>query len=197
MQALVRKIDIVGIACSAGGINALQIVLGNLPKNFPVPIVVVQHIGPQHPSLLAEILSRSCSLSVKSAQNHEILLPGTVYLAPPNKHVLIDEQKRIVLSDKDAVHFLRPCADLLFESIAQTYGPLSVVLVLSGTGSDGTAGGRAVKESGGYVIAQDEQSSAFFGMPSSAIQSGVVDKVLPISEMAEYLVSLSEQNRER
>lgn len=186
----VPRFPVVGIAASAGGMTALFSVLGGLPQHFPAAVVVVQHLAPNHRSVLAELLSRKTELTVDEAVGGEPLEPGHVYTAPPDRHLLVNADLTLSLSSSPAVHFLRPSADPLFQSLADSCGERAVAVVLTGTGSDGTAGARAVKAGGGTVIAQDKQTSEFFGMPSAAIASGAVDAVLPLAEIAPALVSL-------
>jgi len=182
--------DIVAMAASAGGLTALSRVLAALPVDFPAVIVVVQHLDPRHRSLMADILSRRTPLRVKQAQEGEQVSPATVYIAPPNRHLLVNSDGTLSLSQSEMVHFLRPSADLLFESVAASYRERAIAVVLTGTGSDGAMGVQAIKKMGGTVIAQDEESSEFFGMPGAAIHSGSVDFVLPLDEIPTALVTL-------
>jgi len=182
--------DIVAFAASAGGLTALSSVLADLPEGFPVALVVVQHLDPRHRSLMADILSRRTLLQVKQAEEGEQLHPSTVYIAPPNRHLLVNPDGTLSLSQSELVHFLRPSADLLFESVAASYQERTIAVVLTGTGSDGAMGVQAIKKMGGTVIAQDEATSEFFGMPSAAIHSGSVDFILPLSEIPTALATL-------
>lgn len=116
---------------------------------------------------------------------------ATVYVAPPGLHVLVNPDATLSLSKAELVHFVRPSADLLFESAAASFTDKVIAVVLTGTGEDGASGVRAIKKMGGTVIAQDEKSSAFFGMPGAAIDTGAVDFVLPLDEIAEALVTLT------
>jgi two-component system, chemotaxis family, protein-glutamate methylesterase/glutaminase len=182
--------EVIAIASSAGGLKAVSLVLSALPAGFPSSIVVVQHLDPRHRSLMAHILSRRTVLSVKEAEEADRLAPGSVYIAPPNKHVLVNPDATISLSQSELVHFVRPSADLLFESVAGSFKERAIALVLSGTGSDGSMGVQAIKKMGGTVLAQDESSSEFFGMPYAAIQTGCVDFVLSLTEIPGALVTL-------
>ena len=184
-------IEIVAIASSAGGLAALKVLLAGLPAAFPAPIVVVQHLDRHHRSLMAEILARETGLEVKQASSGEKVLPGCVYVAPPNRHLLISKSLRVRLVDSELVHFVRPSADLMFESVATCCGEHAVAVVLTGTGSDGSLGVRGVKKMGGTVIAQDEATSQFFGMPGAAIATGSVDFVLALDEIAGKLIELA------
>jgi two-component system, chemotaxis family, protein-glutamate methylesterase/glutaminase len=182
--------DIVALAASAGGLTALSRVLAALPDGFPATLVVVQHLDPRHRSLMADILSRRTPLRVKQAEEGERVGQATVYIAPPNRHLLVNPDGTLSLTQSQLVHFLRPSADLLFESVAASYGERAIAVVLTGTGSDGAMGVKAIKKMGGTVIAQDEATAEFFGMPNAAIQSGSVDFVLPLEEIATALVTL-------
>lgn len=179
---------VVIIAASAGGLNALAAVLGSLPADFPLPIVVVQHIDPHHASLVASILARRSSLRVKEAAQHDALTAGTVYVAPPDFHAEF-LGGAILLTHTPPVHFARPSADRSFLSGAEQ-GPV-IGVVLSGAGVDGAAGVVAIKAAGGVVIAQDEATAEHFGMPQAAIETGAVEFVLPLDEIAPALTALA------
>ncbi|WP_445626579.1 chemotaxis protein CheB [Nostoc sp. DSM 114167] len=182
--------DIVAIAASAGGLTAIIQVLSTLKAEFPAAIAIVQHLAPEHPSFMAEILSRRTNITVKQAQEGDSLTPGTAYVAPPDRHLLVNGDGTLSLSQSELVHFLRPSADLLFESVAATYKDRAMALVLSGTGSDGAIGIEAIKKMGGTVIVQDVKTAEFAGMPSAAINTGNVDFILPLDEISTTLVSL-------
>jgi two-component system, chemotaxis family, protein-glutamate methylesterase/glutaminase len=182
--------DVVAMAASAGGLKALTSILAGLPGTFPGAVVIVQHLDPRHRSLMAEILDRRTDLTVKQAADGESLTAGTVFIAPPDHHLLVNLDGCLSLSHSELVHFVRPSADLLFESLAASYKERAIAVVLTGTGSDGQMGVQAIKKMGGTVIAQDEESSEFFGMPGTAIQTGAVDFILPLDEIAHALVTL-------
>jgi two-component system chemotaxis response regulator CheB len=182
---------IVALAASAGGLAALSAVLTKLPEDFPAPVLVVQHLDPNHRSWMAEILSRRLALVVRQAQGGELIQPGKVYIAPPAFHLLVNPQGVLSLSDAALVRYVRPSADLLFSSLAASFGPHVIAVVLSGTGHDGSDGVKDVKQEGGTVIAQDEATSEFFGMPRSAIETGAVDWILPLPAIASALVQLT------
>jgi two-component system, chemotaxis family, protein-glutamate methylesterase/glutaminase len=182
--------DVVAIAASAGGLRALTTVLSALTAEFVAAITVVQHLDPRHRSLMAELLSRQSVLPVKQAEDGDRLRPGSVYVAPPDRHLLVNADGTLSLSKAELVHFLRPSADLLFESVAASFKDRAIAVVLTGTGSDGASGLQAIKKMGGTIISQDEGTSEFFGMPSAAIQTGLVDFVLPLNEIAPALMTL-------
>jgi len=185
---------IVAIAASAGGITALGHVLSGLPAEFPVPVVIVQHLDPRHKTIIAEVLGRRARLPVKLAQEGEHAKAGTIYIAPPNHHLLVEAEGVLMLSSSELVHFLRPSADLLFESVAGTYGPRAIACVLTGTGSDGAMGASAVKSRGGTVIAEDPALAEFKGMPEAVVAAGAVDFILPLDEIATVICGLVEAN---
>jgi len=182
--------DVVACASSAGGLNALSELLSRLPADLQAAIAVVQHLDRRHRSLVADILSRRTRLTVKEAEGGEKLQAGTVYIAPPNRHLLVNSDGRLALADSELVHFLRPSADLLFESVAASFRDRAIGVVLSGTGKDAAMGVTAIKSMGGTVIAQDPQGAEFPGMPEGAIATGRVDFVLPLGEIADALVTL-------
>jgi len=182
--------DVVALAASAGGLTALSSVLADLPAGFPAGILVVQHLDPRHRSLMADILSRRTHLEVKQAEDGDRLAGGRVYIAPPNRHLLLNGDGSLSLTQTELVHFVRPSADLLFESVAASYKDRSIAVVLSGSGGDGSMGVKAIKKMGGTVLAQDQRTSEFFGMPGAAIDSGSVDFILPLEEIAAALVTL-------
>lgn len=182
--------DVVALAASAGGLKAITEVLGALPEDFPAALVVVQHLDPRHRSLMAEILGRRTALPVKEAAEGDRLAAGRVYVAPPNRHLLVNPDATISLSQTELVHFVRPSADLLFESVAASYRERAIAVVLSGTGTDGAMGVKAIKKTGGTVIVQEPASSEFRGMPDAAEETGRADFVLPLHEIAPAIVSL-------
>lgn len=188
-----KTFEIVALAASAGGLSAISDVLKRLPASFPVAIAIVQHLAPAHPSLMAEILSRKTALQVKQAEEGDRITVGIVYIAPPDRHLLVNPDKTLSVTQSERIHFLRPSADLLFNSIAATYQDRAIAVVLSGTGNDGSMGVEAIHRMGGTVIAQNEETSEFFGMPSAAIETGIVDFVLPLSQIADALMSLVRQ----
>ncbi|WP_375515969.1 chemotaxis protein CheB [uncultured Nostoc sp.] len=181
--------DIVAIAASAGGLTALIKVL-SIPPEFTAAIAIVQHLAPKHRSFLAEILGRRTDIIVKQAKEGDCLTPGTAYVAPPNRHLLVNGDGTLSLSQSELVNFLRPSADLLFESVAATYKDRAIALVLTGTGSDGAVGVEAIKKMGGIIIVQDPKTAKFSGMPFAAIQTGNVDFILPLDEISSTLVTL-------
>ncbi|RSN59325.1 chemotaxis protein CheB [Amycolatopsis sp. WAC 04182] len=187
--------EIVAIGSSAGGVKALLAVLGALPADFPVPLAIVQHLDPRHDTILADILDRQSRLRIKLAEAGELLEPGVVHVAPPDRHLLVEPGGKLGLSTVDRVKFVRPSADLLFESVAAVYGPAALICVLTGTGSDGAAGAAVVKSRGGTVVSEDPDTAEFSGMPQAVTKSVSVDLVLPLEDIAAALVGLVEGTR--
>jgi two-component system, chemotaxis family, protein-glutamate methylesterase/glutaminase len=182
--------DIVAIASSAGGVLALTHVLERLPADFLATIVCVQHLDPRHRSLMPQVIGRRSRLPVVEGEDGAEVLPGRVYLAPPDRHMLVNRDGTLSLTQTELVNFVRPSADLLFESVAAAYGDRAIAVVLTGAGKDGSMGVTAIKKRGGTVVVQDEASSEFFGMPSAAIRTGTVDFVLSLDEIPGALVTL-------
>jgi len=185
------RYDLIAVGASAGGLLAMTELLRPLPFSFP-GIVVVQHLDPTHKSHLASLLMRKTSKQVKQAEHGEPILPGLVYIAPPDEHLLVGPGK-IQLAHSQLVHFSRPSIDLLFESVAGMYGSRSIGIILSGSNRDGAVGIRAIKEAGGTTIAQDPASSEFKVMPQAAIATGCIDFVVPITEMARALKKICDR----
>lgn len=190
------RFSIVTVAASAGGIRALERIVGHLPAGFPAAIIVVQHLDRNHPSILAQLLRRHARMQVREARDGERVEPGTVYVAPPDRHLVAGPDGRLGLTRGELVHHLRPSADRLFESAALAFGSRTIAVVLTGTGLDGATGVSAVKRGGGTVIAQDEASSEYFAMPGAAIKTGDVDFVLPLDEIGPKLISLAASGAE-
>ena len=155
-----------------------------------MPILVVQHIAIGFAEGFAKWLDDASRLRVRIARAGDPLRPGNVYVAPDDRHLGVSERSTIVLSEAPTVGGFRPSGTLLFESVSRLFGPATLGVILTGMGSDGVDGLRAVKAAGGKVIAQDEQSSDIFGMPAAAAAAGVVDMVLPLSAIAGQLTRM-------
>jgi two-component system chemotaxis response regulator CheB len=186
-----RPRHVVAIAASAGGLSALSQILSELPAGFLAPIVVLQHLDPEHRSWMAEILARRTGLRVEQVRGGEHLAAGGVYVAPPGHHLLVAADGELSLSDTGRVQYVRPSADVLFASLAASWGSGAIAVVLTGTGSDGANGVRAVKSRGGTVLVQDEASAEFPGMPDAAIRTGTADRILPLNAIAACLTELT------
>ena len=190
-----REFAVVAIAASAGGLAAIRDVLAALPGDFPIPIVVVQHLSATFPSRLTEIFARCTGLHVERALEGSPLVAGTVYVATPDTHLTVRRRgaETLRLTGGAKVHFTRPSADTLFHSVAQRFADRAIAVILSGAGSDGAEGARAVERAGGRVIVQDRATSQHFGMPRAAARATAIPLVLPLEGIAPALVALASE----
>ena len=184
------RVEIVLIAASAGGIPALRDFLSRLPASFPVPIAVVLHRTQAQPVRLAQVLGKKSNLPIKTADEGERFQAGTVYLAPPRRHLVVRPDRTFHLMDGHKIKYLHSSANPLFESAAYSLDGRVVAVVLTGSGTDGTNGVQTVKGMGGMVLVQDPASTAYATMPLSAIGTGAVDRVLPLERIPDELVKL-------
>ncbi|NOZ76313.1 MAG: chemotaxis response regulator protein-glutamate methylesterase [Euryarchaeota archaeon] len=180
---------LVVIGASTGGPSAIYEILSALPENFPAGILIVQHMPLGFTKPMAQRLDSTCPLTVKEAADTDRIVPGMVYVAPGNRHMLVN-QDRIFLDDGPKVHGVRPSVDVTMKSASQHYGSNLIGIILTGMGTDGTEGIESIKKRGGRTIAQDEATSTIFGMPKAAIATGAVDKVLPLQEIPAELISM-------
>src|SRR5689334_9679211 len=178
---------VVGIGASAGGLEALEHFFDNIPKESGMAFVVVQHLSPDFRSLMDEILGRRTELPIHLVENGMLVEPDHVYLIPPKKEMIISGD-RLLLSERDRDQELALPIDVFFRSLAQDCGPRAIAVVLSGGGSDGSRGIRAVHDAGGLVVVQDVDSAQFDGMPKTARDAGVADCVLPPQDMPRVLL---------
>jgi two-component system chemotaxis response regulator CheB len=178
------RFPVVALVTSAGGLDALTQVLAPLPADLPAALIVAQHLAPERTSHLTEILRERTALQIREAGNNDELIPGTVLITPAARHLLVTSEARIGLLDVGNVPPARPSADLLLATLAVTCGPRALAVVLTGKGTDAQAGIRAIKHCGGTVFAQDQATSAHFGMPGAAIDTGLVNDVLPLPHVA-------------
>lgn len=182
------RFPVVALAASAGGVNALFQVLGPLPADLPAAVLVVQHQQPDRPNKLAQLIDARTALHVRAARDGDTMEPGTVLVTPPGRHLLVICDNRVGLIAVGRRPLPpRPTADLLLSTLAVTCGPRALAVVLSGVGTDAQSGIRAIACCGGRALAQDEVTSVHFGMPGAAIETGEVDKVLPLSEIAKEI----------
>ncbi|MFJ8828154.1 chemotaxis protein CheB [Streptomyces sp. NPDC102467] len=172
------------VAASAGGIQGLGTLLGGLSGELPAVVLVVQHLRRGRETQIVSVLTRRTDLAVKLAQDGEEPVPGTVYIAPPDRHLCVRTAGKLALTEEGPVKSARPAADPLFESAAKAYGEKAIACVLTGTDGDGAQGITAVKAHGGTVLVQDPDTAQFQGMPRSAINTGLVDLVLPLKDIA-------------
>ncbi|MGB7271798.1 MAG: chemotaxis-specific protein-glutamate methyltransferase CheB, partial [Geitlerinemataceae cyanobacterium] len=178
-------IDIVGIGASTGGPQALRSILSQLPEDFRVPVICVQHISLGFLAGLVDWLASECRLPVSIAKTGEIIQPGCIYFPPENRHLEITASGRVIYSLEPPCSGHRPSVTVLFNSIAKSYGAKSMGVLLTGMGKDGARGMQAIANAGGVTIAQNEPTSAVFGMPKEAIELGAVRHILPIGAIGD------------
>lgn len=186
-RAPLAPIEIVAIGVSTGGPNALAEVMPGLPANFPVPIVIVQHMPPVFTRLLAERLNANCPLTIREGAAGQELKAGEVWIAPGNYHMVLEKiatGSRIALQQEAPENSCRPAVDVLFRSVARIYGGSTLAVILTGMGQDGLRGCELIREAGGQVLAQDEASSVVWGMPGFVANAGLADRVLPLGQIA-------------
>jgi two-component system chemotaxis response regulator CheB len=179
-----RRIDAIVIGTSAGGIEALSIILPGLPAGLRAAVFVVIHLPRERPSLLVEIFEPRCKLTVREPLDKDPVEEGTVYFAPPDYHLLIDAGPQIALSADELVHFSRPSIDVLFESAAEWYGERLLGIILTGANRDGAAGLAAVHDAGGVTVVQRPDTAYAALMVESALERSPVDLVLSLQEIA-------------
>ncbi len=184
------SIDAVVIGGSAGSIEALRGLLPALPADFVLPIAVVLHIPPSKPSYLPQVLEARCAMVVKEAEDKEPLAGGTLYLAAPNYHLLIERSRCFSLSVDDPINFSRPSIDVLFETAADAFGEGLAGVLLTGANDDGARGMARIKAAGGLTIVQSPESAVVATMPEAAIRATEIDYVLPPAGIGALLVQL-------
>jgi two-component system chemotaxis response regulator CheB len=182
--------DIMVVGASAGGLEALKLLVSGLPQDFRAALFVVQHIAPEAVSVLPAILSRAGPLPAAHADNGQAIEPGHIYVAPPDHHLLV-EPWHIRLTRGPKENRFRPAVDVLCRSAAYAYGPRAVGVILTGSLDDGTAGLWAIKDRGGIAVVQDPEEALFPSMPKSALRHVAVDYCLPLADIAPLLVRLS------
>jgi two-component system chemotaxis response regulator CheB len=173
----------IAVASSTGGPATLMKFVPLFTREFPGPVLIAQHMPGNFTTQFSQQLAESSKIRVKEAEHGEAAEPGTVYISPGSHHMRLTSSGRIALDDGPRIAGYRPCADVLMETVAAFAGPMTIGVVLTGMGNDGSRGSLAVKNAGGHVIAQDEATSVIFGMPSEAIKTGAVDQVLPIENI--------------
>jgi two-component system chemotaxis response regulator CheB len=186
-----QKVDVVTIGSSTGGPNALAEVFGGLPKDFPVPIVMVQHMPRVFTSMLAERLTRQSLLPVEEARDGMELVPGKAWIAPGGRHLTVGRRLSTVrtqLNDDPPENSCRPAVNTLFRSVAAAYQKRVLGVVLTGMGEDGMKGAIELRRVGAQILAQDQQSSVVWGMPGAVARAGAADKILPLDEIAGEIV---------
>ncbi len=178
------------IGVSAGGMNALNIILPELPVDYPLPVIIVQHIREDMLSNLAEFMDNRLSIAVTEVIDKTPIKNSTVYIAPPGYHLLVEDEHIFSLSEDPRVNYSRPSIDVLFESAADVYVDRLVGVILTGANSDGALGLKKIKAKGGLTIVQDPDSAEAPEMPRAAIDLVKVDQILPLQEMGQFLAKL-------
>jgi two-component system chemotaxis response regulator CheB len=175
------------IGGSAGALGAMLRFLPLLPRDFPLPVMIVVHLPPDGESLLAPLLNSRCQLSVKEAEDKEPISPGVVYIAPPNYHLLVEPDFLLSLSQDDCVLYSRPSIDVLFESAADAYGDALAGIILTGASSDGAAGLKALVDAGGSAYVQDPATAEASAMPEAALAACPNAQIVDLADVAALL----------
>ncbi len=178
------------IGASRGGMEALHAVLRHLPEDFSLSMVVVQHLHAGSGDFLADYLNGACKLKVKQADEKEGIVPGVIYVAPADYHLLVEEDRSFSLTIDAPVNYSRPSIDVLFEAAADVYGASLAGVILTGANADGSNGLKRIKELGGLAIAQDPETAEADVMPRAAIAATEVDHVLPVEQIGPFLAKL-------
>ena len=193
-----QPVDIVAIGSSTGGPNALHEVIAALPGTLQVPVVITQHMPPVFTRLLAERLDATCALEVREAAGGEVLRPGTVWIAPGDRHLVVrrsGSEVELALDDGPPENSCRPSVDVMFRSVARAFGGRSLAVVLTGMGADGQRGAEVLREAGTEIVAQDEATSVVWGMPGSVVRAGLADEIVPLDGVAELITKRVARHR--
>jgi len=191
MPRVRNRVDIVAFGTSTGGPNALLEVIPKFPASFPIPIVIVQHMPAVFTRLLASRLDKLGRLAVHEGEEGRSLQSGQIWIAPGNYHMTVARhgpEVVLALNQEPPEHCCRPAVDVLFRSVAKTYGANALAVVLTGMGADGTRGARVIREAGGEVFVQDEASSVVWGMPGSVVEAGQADRICPLASIGGEVV---------
>lgn len=195
-----KPLDVLAIGVSTGGPNALAEVTSRLPRDFPIPILIVQHMPPTFTRLLAERLDKNCPLTVREAQGGETPSSGEIWIAPGDRHLVVEGTPgwpRLSTNEEPPENSCRPAVDVLFRSVAGVYGDRALALVLTGMGQDGLRGAEAIHNAGGKTVVQDEATSVVWGMPGFVENAGLADAVLPLNQIAPALIRRAQAHRNR
>jgi two-component system, chemotaxis family, protein-glutamate methylesterase/glutaminase len=184
-----KNYEVVAVGVSAGGLEALSCIVPNLPASFSLAMIIVQHMHEDSGGFLSDYINSKSALPVQEAMDKEPILPGTVYIAPANYHLLVEEDRTFSLSTESRVNWSRPCIDLLFESVADVYGDKVIGVTLTGANDDGSRGLKKIKEFGGLTVVQDPETALSSFMPKAALQAVQPDRVLKLEEIAPFLAT--------
>jgi two-component system, chemotaxis family, protein-glutamate methylesterase/glutaminase len=181
------------IGVSSGGLKAMKVIFSILPKDFSTPIIIVQHISAQSDNQWIRLLNDQSNLLIKEADEKEKIEHGSVYIAPPNYHLIIEMDKTFSLTINERVNFARPSIDVLFESAAEVYKNKLIGVILTGSNNDGTLGLKRIQECGGMTIVQNPETAESSCMPASAIAAIKPDYILPLKEITALLISIDQE----
>jgi two-component system chemotaxis response regulator CheB len=191
---MTRDVDLIVIGGSAGAIEVLRSVFASLTTTLRPAVAIVIHLPPEGPNVLHEVLRNAGSPPMKVAEDKEPIVPGTIYFAPTDYHLLVETGRTFALSQDERVHYSRPAIDVLFESAAEAYGEKVLAIVLSGANADGAAGLRAVADAGGLAVVQAIESADVIAMPAAALQAAPGSLELDVAGIAEMLQTYGERN---
>lgn len=183
-------IEAIVVGASAGGVEALLSIFGDLPETFSLPIIAVLHLPDQHRSQLAEVFARRLRIPVREGQDKEVIQPGTLYFASPGYHLSVEHDRSLSLSQEDRVHHSRPAIDYLFASAADAYGQGLLAILLTGANQDGAQGLAHAKQSGATTVVQDPKDARIAVMPLAALALHTPDHILTLSRIGSLLASL-------
>ena len=184
------RYEAIVIGVSSGGMNAMKLLFSLLPKEFSIPIIIVQHIGSHSENIWIRFLNDKSNLEIKEADEKEEIETGKVYVAPANYHLMIERNKTFSLSIDDRVNYARPSIDVLFESAAEAYKDKLIGIILTGSNNDGATGLKRIKEGGGLTIVQDPETAESYFMPASAIAAILPDYILSLEEIIKLLIEI-------
>lgn len=183
-----ERLRAIVIGASAGAVEALSQILPALPADFPLPILVVVHVPADRQSLLPSLLQSKCQMAVREAEDKEPAEAGTIYFAPPDYHLLAEEDGTLALSSDEEIWYSRPSIDVLFESAADAYGAALIGVILTGANSDGARGLKAIAEAGGIALVEDPATAHAAAMPMAALNECATARTMPLSQIASYLM---------
>jgi two-component system chemotaxis response regulator CheB len=187
---VLSRYEVIVIGGSAGSIKALTELLPVFPANYPLPIVIAQHLHPWQDVFFLEHFTDLCALTVKEAGDKELIQSGCAYFAPPNYHLLIEDNKTFSLSIDEKVNYSRPSIDVLFESAVDVYASRLIGVILTGANNDGAQGLRLIKEKGGLTIVQDPKTAESAYMPKAALEATPVDYILSLPDIGRLLIDI-------
>ncbi|WP_311267983.1 chemotaxis protein CheB [Sphingobium sp. WCS2017Hpa-17] len=189
--AIEAPIEAIAIGASAGAVQALLRILPALPADFPIPVLIVVHVPPDRGNALVALFAAKCRVAVREAEDKEPILPGTVYFAPSDYHLLVEADRTLSLSMDEPVNHSRPAIDVLLESAADAYGPALAGVILTGANHDGAAGLKAICAAGGTAIVQDFADAQVATMPEAALAACPSARMMTLDDLIPYLLTLA------